>query len=412
MRVLLLASYVPSRYKGAEIRLYQLVRHLSQRHEITLWAINQRGVTPEEIQQLLPHCQLELQNIQTLPQSLPARLLNHSQWWRENGWQLGALPQSLPNAVYRIYRPELRQRLDQLLTNNHFDLIHVNQIMIWHYLAQSNHQPRPPALLCTDNAWAELARRDYQASPNRPFRKKLEAKRMAAYEQKAVSQTAGCVVVSEVDQAFLQQQAPHQQFYLVPNGVDTDYFAPAGNESPTPHLVFSGAMGWQPNAEAMLTFCRDIFPAVLAQYPTTRLTIVGLQPPPAVRQLANQPNIQVTDFVPDVRPYIAAATVYIAPLRLGSGTRLKILEALAMSKAVVSTTIGAEGLAVTSGRELLIADDNQSFASAICRLIASPSLRQQLGQAGRQLVSTRYEWQTMAAELDRAYEHCLHPAKR
>ena len=370
---------------------------------MTLWAINQRGVPAGEIETLLPHCRLELQNIQALPQPLPVRLLNRSSWWRENGWQLGALLQSLPSSVYRIYRPELQKRLDHLLAHNPFDLIHVNQVMIWHYLARSGRDNLPPVLLCTDNAWAELAQRDYEASPTKPFRKKLEAKRVATYEQKAVSRTAGCVVVSEVDRAFLQNLAPNQRFYVVPNGVDSDYFAPAGSESPTPHLVFSGAMGWQPNAEAMIAFCRDIFPAVLAQYPTTQLTIVGLQPSPAVRRLANQPNIHVTGFVPDVRPYIAAATVYIAPLRLGSGTRLKILEALAMGKAVVSTTIGAEGLAVESGRELLIADDNQAFAQAINHLLANPPLRQQLGQAGRHLVTARYHWQALAYQLDTVY---------
>lgn len=403
MRVLVLASYVPSLYKGAEIRLYQLLRHLSEQHEVTLWAINQRGVPAGEIQQLLPHCRLELQNIQALPQSLPVRLLNRSQWWRENGWQLGALFQSLPNSVYRIYRPELQKRLNHLLTHHVFDLVHLNQVMIWHYLARSGRDNLPPVLLCTDNAWAELARRDYEASPKHPFPKKREAKRMAAYEQQAVAACDGCVVVSEVDKRFLQTMAADKPFYVVPNGVDTDYFAPAGNESPTPHLVFSGAMGWQPNAEAMIAFCHHIFPAVLAQHPTTQLTIVGLQPPPAVRQLANQANIHVTGFVPDVRPYIAAATVYIAPLRLGSGTRLKILEALAMGKAVVSTTIGAEGLAVTAGRELLIADDNQTFAQAISHLLANAPLRHQLGQAGRQLVTTHYHWQTLASQLDTIY---------
>jgi glycosyltransferase involved in cell wall biosynthesis len=197
---------------------------------------------------------------------------------------------------------------------------------------------------------------------------------------------------------------------VVPNGVDTEQFQPGPEAAGPPHLVFTGAMGWQPNAEAMIYFCREILPAVRAHFPDVQLSIVGLQPPAEVVALGQQPNIHVTGFVPDVRPYIAEATVYIAPLKLGSGTRLKILEAMAMGKAVISTTIGAEGLEVTDGRHLLIADSAADFASRICELLADPGRRQALGQAGRALVEACYDWRAVAASLDGVYRQVVQEA--
>ncbi len=169
-------------------------------------------------------------------------------------------------------------------------------------------------------------------------------------------------------------------------------------------------MGWHPNADAMIYFCQDILPAVQNDFPDLQLYIVGLHPPEQVKALGKRPNIYVTGFVPDVRPYIADASVYIVPLRAGSGTRLKILEALAMGKAVVSTHIGAEGLDVTDGRHLLLANQPQEFAARICELLRDPSRRRMLGQAGRALVEEIYDWQAVAANLDSVYHLTIHGA--
>lgn len=399
MRVLVLASYIPSYFKGAEIRLLHLLRHLSQQHEMTLWAINRRGVPAEEIAALLPDCRLELQSWPA-----PGRLQRSRiyRWWQ----QRRALFQPLPPAVANIYHPALQARLKYFLALNQFDLIHINQIMIWQYL------PRPvatPVILCKDNAWADLAEREWQATgqwlPRRL--KKIAAGKMRRYEKAAVESSNHCVVVSERDKELIHQLAPNTPLSVVPNGVDTEQFQPSPEPAGPPHLVFTGAMGWQPNAEAMIYFCREILPAVRAHFPDVRLSIVGMQPPPEVVALGQQPNIEVTGFVPDVRPYIAGATLYIAPLLLGSGTRLKILEAMAMGKAVISTTIGAEGLEVTNGRHLMIADTPADFAARICELLADPAQRQALGQAGRALVEACYDWRAVAANLDGVYRQVV-----
>jgi glycosyltransferase involved in cell wall biosynthesis len=186
----------------------------------------------------------------------------------------------------------------------------------------------------------------------------------------------------------------------VPTGVDTDYFRPSGTPARATELVFTGSMDWLPNQDAMRYFCRHVLPLVRANEPGARLTIVGRSPTPAVLSLAKEAGVRVTGRVDDVRPYMDDAAVYIVPLRIGGGTRLKIFEAMAMGKAVVSTTVGAEGLPVADGEHLLIADEPQSFADAVVRVIRDRGQRERLGSAARALVLERYDWSAVAGALE------------
>jgi glycosyltransferase involved in cell wall biosynthesis len=184
-------------------------------------------------------------------------------------------------------------------------------------------------------------------------------------------------------------------------GVDTEFFSPRGPAAGK-RLVFTGSMDWLPNEDAMTYFCRDILPLIRAQEPDVAVSIVGRAPTPAVTRLAEDAGIEVTGRVDDVRGYIEQAAAYIVPIRIGGGTRLKIFEAMAMGKAVVSTTVGAEGLPVTHGENVLIADDPTSFARDVVRLLRDPARRVQLERAARQLVVERYDWSAVAAQLDAA----------
>ena len=157
--------------------------------------------------------------------------------------------------------------------------------------------------------------------------------------------------------------------HVVPTGVDTSYFAPEASPADSRNLVFTGSMDWLPNEDAMVFFCREVLPLIRADEPGVTLSIVGRAPTPTVEKLADGHGITVTGRVDDVRPYMRDAAVYIVPLRIGGGTRLKIFEAMAMGKAVVSTTVGAEGLPVTSGEHLLLADEPRTFARAVVRLL-------------------------------------------
>lgn len=396
MRVLFLASYIPSRFKGAEIRLLQLLRHLSAKHEVTLWAINRRGIPVAEVAEEIPAVRLQLHNPSDYYSPLRGRLVRFA-WYRNLRRGFGTWLNPLPLTANQIYHPALKRSLADLLGKERFDLVVVNQIMVGVYLPR---KLEIPVVLSKDNVWAELRRQDFLAAQGRiaRWRAWIEWKKTHRYERRIVERSDLCVVVSDTDRDQIRAMAPSADIRVVPNGVDTVYFKPNGNGGEG--LVFIGTMSWEPNKDAMEYFAADIYPRILARFPNANLTIVGTHPPKSIRRLEKQPNIRVTGEVPDVRPYVDGAAVSIVPLRSGSGTRLKILEALAMEQAVVSTRIGAEGLEVTSGEHLLLADTPEDFADAVCTLLNDPGRRERLGVNGRCLVERMYDWEILAARMD------------
>ena len=237
----------------------------------------------------------------------------------------------------------------------------------------------------------------------------MQHRRMLRYEGGALRRFDGILAVSDADRetfARLYPGAVKRPVQVVSTGVDTDYFAPSAVDAPESairnELIFTGSMDWLPNEDAMLFFCRDILPLIRAEEPGVHLTIVGRTPTPAVKKLADASGVTVTGRVDDVRPYIREAAVYIVPLRIGGGTRLKIFEAMAMGKAVVSTTVGAEGLPVTNGEHVVLADEPRAFAASVVGLMRDRESRARLEAAARALVVERYDWSAVAGELEDA----------
>jgi len=214
---------------------------------------------------------------------------------------------------------------------------------------------------------------------------------MARYERRALGKFHHIIAVSEHDRQQMLAMSPRCGITVVATGVDTEKYAvaPPATANP-PRIVFTGSMDWEPNLDAVAYFCQDIFPRVLAESPSAIFQIVGRNPHPRVKQLASD-HVQVTGTVPSVAEYLRDATLVIVPLRIGGGTRLKIFEAMAMGKAVISTSIGAEGLDVHSGRDLILADDPASFAEAIMSLLRNATLRQKYERAAAQLAA-QYDW--------------------
>ena len=228
---------------------------------------------------------------------------------------------------------------------------------------------------------------------------------MLRFEERTLARFDGVLAVSDADRETLHALYPgaiRQPVHVVPTGVDTEFFSPAPSEPGSRNLVFTGSMDWLPNEDAMNYFCRDILPLVRAEQPDVTLSIVGRTPTPAVKRLAEVPGVTVTGRVDDVRPYMKAAAVYVVPLRIGGGTRLKIFEAMSMAKAVVSTTVGAEGLPVTSGGNAMLADQPASFARAIVELLRDVDRRAALESAARALVVEHYDWSAVAGSLESA----------
>lgn len=385
--------------KGGKLRTWHLMRHLARRHEITYLAF----ADPDQPRAEVDGMREVAARVETVPRREPAK-----RSLRFNVEAALRVLDPLPYAVGKYRSAAYRQRLRALLAERPFDLI------VCDFLPPAVNLPRHlpcPAVLFTHNVESEIWRRhaETKSSPAARALYAMQHRRMLRYEGGALRRFDGVLAVSDADRetfARLYPGAVKRPVQVVSTGVDTDYFAPPAVRSPQSavrnELIFTGSMDWLPNEDAMLFFCRDILPLIRAGEPGVRLTIAGRAPTPAVKKLADDAAVTVTGRVDDVRPYMKDAAVYIVPLRIGGGTRLKIFEAMAMGKAVVSTTVGAEGLPVTSGEHVVLADDPRAFAATVVGLMRNPERRARLEAAARALVVERYDWSAVAGELESA----------
>jgi polysaccharide biosynthesis protein PslH len=382
--------------KGGKLRTWHLMRHLARRHHITFLSFADPETPEPHRAGMFEVCA----DLITVPRRDPAK--GTARFVLDAATHV---VRPLPYAVGKYRSPELRQRLEMLLATGGFDLI------VCDFLAPIANVPRIlpcPSVLFTHNVEAEIWRRHAETARS-PLRKALLAsqwRRMVRLERDAVRRFDVVLAVSDTDRrTLLQAYGPlRQPVHVVPTGVDASYFAEVTSVVRPRHLVFTGSMDWLPNEDGMLYFVRDILPLIRHEEPSATLSIVGRAPTAAVVKLGSEYGIEVTGRVDDVRPHMAQAAVYIVPLRIGGGTRLKIFEAMAMGKPVVSTTIGAEGLPVTSGTDVLVADSPAAFANAVVRLFRSEDERTRIGQAARRLVAEQYDWSAVFGHLEQALE--------
>ncbi|RJO65797.1 MAG: glycosyltransferase [Candidatus Omnitrophota bacterium] len=233
----------------------------------------------------------------------------------------------------------------------------------------------------------------------------LESKKLEKFETKTWNRFNCTATCSATDKEIIENRARDAKVYIIPNGVDSGYFSPDSYGLQRNSIVYTGQIGWHPNEDALLYFVRTIYPIIKKEEPTTSLWIVGNNPTSKIRMLArNDSSIIITGYVDDVRPYIGEAHVYVVPLRIGSGTRLKILEALSMKKAIVSTSVGCEGIEVENNKHLLIRDGSVDFANAVLEIMKNDELRIRLGKNGHRLIEEKYEWNTVFGNLDEMIE--------
>jgi glycosyltransferase involved in cell wall biosynthesis len=230
---------------------------------------------------------------------------------------------------------------------------------------------------------------------------------MRRFEASACARADLTVAVSEADRALLAADAPTARIRAVSTGVDTAFFVPNDAAERDGRLVFTGSMDWYPNEDAVLHFIDEMLPLIRREAPGVSLAIVGRRPTERLTAAARRAGVEVTGTVDDVRPHVATAAVCVVPLRVGGGTRLKIFEALAMGKAVVSTSVGAEGLPLSPGEHYLRADDPAAFAREVVRLLRDAALRRRLGAAGRALVEARHSWTEVGRQFERLLEEAM-----
>ncbi len=385
MRILILTSAVPyPPHGGGHLRMFAVLRQLSLEHTVDLLSL----ATPREMVHRRALEQL-CQRVVFLP--APARGGLHR-------WARAVKNLLLLRAYDRD--PGICQAVMDLATG--YDLIQVENVYMIPYAASVRGIPKTLDIfgMWTGGMGRDLAVQGSPVAWARVVVAWLKAKRV----ERGLSRIFDAVyVVSEADRAYLSAIDPRLKIYVVPNGVDTEQFVPAPEPpSPPVHLVFTGAMDYAPNEDAALFFYRDIYPRILERLGETRLWVVGRDPGPRLTALARDPRITLTGAVEDVRPYLARATVVVVPMRLGSGTRIKIMEALAMARPVVSTRVGAEGLRVTPGKHLEVADTPDAFAAEVARLAGDPAARQRLGREGRALVEAEYGWRVVLAPVSQA----------
>ncbi|HEU4452735.1 MAG TPA: glycosyltransferase family 4 protein [Longimicrobium sp.] len=299
---------------------------------------------------------------------------------------------------------ELRRTLRGLLAGRRFDLAHVDSLDLSGYLPLLSGLPT----VCTHhNVESALLRRRAasEATAARRAYLRLQARLTEAEERRWCPRVALNVAVSEDDRALLARLAPGARFMVVPNGVDTTAFQPGagGREG----IVFVGGYGWHPNRDALEHFCADVLPLVRARRPGVPVTFVGRAPEAVRREYRERHGVELTGYVDDVRPLVRGAACYVAPLRVGGGTRLKILDAWALGKAVVSTSVGCEGLETRDGENILVRDGAQAFADAVCRVLEDEGLRARLERGARRTAVERYDWEVIAGSMLDAYASLL-----
>jgi sugar transferase (PEP-CTERM/EpsH1 system associated) len=387
--------------KGGKLRTWHLMRQLAKHHAITFLSY----ADPEQPVEDIEGMREVASEVITVPRRDAAK--------GTLAFYLDAarhLVDSRPYAVAKYESAPYKQALLDAMARTTFDLI------VCDFLPPVVNMPKRlpcPSVLFTHNVEAEIWRRHAETSGSFLKRQLYGAqyRRMLRFEGQTLRRFDGVLAVSDADRetfARLYPGAASRPIHVVPTGVDTAFFSPpdtdAGTASPAASrsLIFTGSMDWLPNEDAMLFFCRDILPLIRTEEPDVTLSIVGRAPTPAVRRLAGEHGVHVTGRVDDVRPYMRDAAVYIVPLRIGGGTRLKIFEAMAMRKAVVSTAVGAEGLPVTGGEHLLLADEPRGFARGVVRLLRDLDKRRAVEQAARQLVVSKYDWSVVAADLEEA----------
>lgn len=410
MKILFLTPQYPyPPHKGTTLRNYNIIANLAHRHAIDLLTFS--DVQPPVDSPLNALCH----RIATVPmrqRSIRRRALDtiFSPW---------------PDMGLRLWSSEFEHKLDEWLADSKYDVIQVEGVELARYALAlprfigggsgrglvlfDDHNAE--YLLQQRMAEAEIAAHGWNLGA---IYSSIQARKLRGFERSMCRRADRVVAVSEADAAAIRQLDPSVRIQVIPNGVDTDFYRrdrvtpthsgkdPQGRtvDLPPHSLVFTGTMDFRPNVDAALWFARGVLPLVKQSIADAHFVIVGQHPHGRLDVLRDEASILITGEVEDTRPYIAAASVYVVPLRMGSGTRLKVLEALSMEAPIVSTTLGAEGFSIEHNRELLLADDPVSFAKSIVELIQQPQRGRSLGQAGRALAIDQYEWRKIVPKFE------------
>jgi glycosyltransferase involved in cell wall biosynthesis len=405
MKILFVTPFLPSPPRfGGQRRLDGLMRSLAANHE--LWVIS-FSATDEHTEASLEATRSYCREVVKFPDMeftdrRDKRLLQARSLFSTHSFE----------HLLLIRQRGFHQRLLQLVGSGGFDIVQVEFAQMAAFRLGHDSARRYRTVLDEHNIEFDIVKRTADADVGKVRRiySSIDWRKLRREERGAWRRFDGVSVTSRRDAAVLQGLEAATRVSVVPNGVDVTQFRPTNAGCDADSLLFFGAINYYPNHDGVSFFLEQIFPRILARRPATKLWIVG-PAPDSVKRLSSH-NIVVTDFVDEVEPYLDRATAVVVPLRLGGGTRLKIVEAMAKGKPIISTHIGAEGIDVVHGKHALLADAPQDFADQVERVLSEPELAASLGAAARTLAEERYSWASLVRGLEDFYEQLLaSPAK-
>lgn len=397
MRILFLSQVLPYPLDaGPKMRSYFVLRHLVQKHQVTLLTFVRDTDRAEDIAHLVELCHA----VHTVPMQR-ARL-------RDVKFLMQSLLTRQPFLIIRDQIPAMTQKLRQLVSSESFDVIHADQLWMAQYaLAAKRTSPQLRLVLDQHNA-VHLIPKRLAADEFNPLKRQFlagEARLLAAYEAEVCHRFDHVVWVTEEDRravAAVSKTTANGRVSstVIPICADPTQIQPLARDTDRPRITFLGGLHWPPNAQGVLWFAKHVFPQVRAEIPEAVLTVIGKSPPAG---LEGEAGIEVTGYVADLKPYLAETGVFIVPLHAGGGMRVKILDAWSWGLPIVSTPIGAEGIDTRPDENILIADTAQTFAQAVVRILKEPTFAQRLAKNGRQTVIEKYNWQITYLAWDDVY---------
>lgn len=406
MRILWLSHLIPHPPKGGVLqRSHHLLRQAARWGRVDLVALRQRSLHPTEAARDESAGALEdfCRSVTTFDIPSDGSRLAWTVMTVTN------LARRRPYDVAWLRSGRLAEHVRDRLVRERYDVVHVDTVGLSPYVEDV----RGPALVLNHHNIEShmMARRaEREASRLRSFYLKVDSRKLAALERRVCPRVHCNLVVSPLDARRLQGIVGPVETAVVDNGVDVTYFQPRTEPGTGRGLVFVGGMSWYPNREAMEYFVRDIWPLVSESHPDLTAEIVGRHPSPPVVEAGRDPRLTVTGWVDDVRGHLDSAAIYVCPILDGGGTRLKILDALAMAKPLVATEMAVEGLDLIEGEHYLRAETPEDYRDRIGRLLDDASLRRKLAVEGRRLVEERYSWEAIGAKMRRAYEAAVDSA--
>jgi sugar transferase (PEP-CTERM/EpsH1 system associated) len=394
LNILVITDTIPyPPISGGQIRVYNLLRRIAGQHQVWLAALLDKPDGAEGVSHMEEFCC----GVEVAPVRRRHPLAHLPGLLR---YALAGRPLELK---FR-YSEELARRIRRLVSTVSFDVVQIHHSEMALYLEALPPHVRCKRILMLHNVAFHQFGRIFRIErrPLRKLRAWLHSLGMRRWEPHYAERFDRCIVVSEADRQRLMAANPRVQVDVIPTGVDTQLLQPLPHHRTSPALLFIGKMSYAPCADAVLYFCREILPMIRRRVGNVEMWVVGTDPPPEVRRLDGE-GVHVTGRVADVVPYYRRSSVCVVPLRAGGGTRLKIFEAMALGRPVVSTTLGCEGLDVVDGQHLLIADSPGQFAERTVRLLVDRALYQRIATDARQLVVDHYDWDAVAQQLMQIY---------